>query len=456
MKTKITSNTQERHIVSPSVKRYIHTVVSMYPEMWRELTQVRKQLSGDLAKLSSTLKQLHGWTYTKRQEQAGREQLNRIFSQYPVPSYLKSTSKGLVLHINENDTSSQIKTKIAGFLKLVKPSKKSLITKNIIDSIGEVPLTEIHDPHLKGKINKVWTLDVSYNPALSIKDVIGRQLINDALKAKKIIPGRTRIIEATSGNTGAGLALVGGYYGLTTILVVPDKVSEEKTNRLRAFGAHVVIAPTKVAPNNPRSYYSIRDYLGNESNTWVPQQYDNLSNSKAHKLYTGPHIWKKTKGTVTAVIIPTGTCGTVSGIGQYLKSKNPKIRIIGVDSIGSILYLLKQGYKVEDVQKYSHSYTIQGFGEDFQPKNLDLSVIDHYIRVSDISGLQMTQMLMALGLFQGQSSGASYTALLEALNTGYLTKDDNVLVLFPDVGVPYRHDVYNDSWMIKNKFQIKK
>lgn len=397
---------------------------------------------------------LHNWTYTKKQEKKGFAQLARILKLYPIPSYLKGVVKGSVLYIDSSIDERQLAQNLTEFMYSIPINKKFAIKKSIINTVGNIPLHEIQDPYLKGKVYKVWTLDVSYNPALSIKDIIAKQMIDDALGEKKIFPGKTIIVEATSGNTGAGLVLLGTYYGLTTILIVPDKVSREKINRLREFGAHVIIAPTKVSPTNPRSYYSIRDFLGKEKNVWVPQQYDNLSNSKAHRLFTGPHIWKKTKGKVTAVIIPTGTCGTISGIGQYLKSKNPNIKIIGVDTVGSILYLLKQGYKVEDVQKYSHSYDIQGFGEDFQPKNLDLSVIDVYIRVSDISGLQMTQLLPALGFFQGQSSGASYVALLESLDKKIITKDDNVVVIFPDVGIPYRQDVYNDEWMKLKKFSI--
>lgn len=363
-------------------------------------------------------------------------------------------NKGSLLRISIVDTERVIKQKIALFLSAIVKANRVSVHKSAIDDIGNIPLQEIFDPALIGKVKTVWTLDVSYNPALSIKDIMAKQMIEDAFLEKKIVPKKTRIVEATSGNTGAGLALLGSYYGLTVILAVPDKVSEEKINRLRELGAHVVITPTNVTPENPRSYYSIRDFLGRGENAWVPQQYDNLSNSKAHRLYTGPHIWEKTKGKVTAVIIPTGTSGTISGIGQYLKSKNANIKIVGVDTVGSILYLLKQGYKIEEVQKYSHSYDIQGFGEDFQPKNLDLSVIDEYVRVSDISGLQMTQLLPALGLFQGQSSGASYAALLESIDKKYITKNDKVVVIFPDVGIPYRHDVYNDAWMKEKKFFI--
>lgn len=397
---------------------------------------------------------LHNWTYTKKQEEDGYDQLTRISLSYPIPSFLKSIQQGGEVRIESNIREEDLSEKLSNFVSSIRTTVKTPFDKRIFDEIGNIPLHEIHDPQLKEKVSTLWTLDVSYNPALSIKDIIAKQMIEDAFKEKKIISGKTFIVEATSGNTGAGLALLGLYYGLTTILVLPDKVSEEKISRLRKFGAHVVIAPTHVSPGNPRSYYSIRDALGKHKDAWVPQQYDNPSNSRAHRLYTGPHIWEKTKGKVTAVIIPTGTSGTISGIGQYLKKMNPKIKIIGVDTVGSILYLLKKGFKVEDVQRFAHSYDIQGFGEDFQPKNLDLNVIDAYIRVSDITGLQMTQLLLALGLFQGQSSGASYAALLESLEKNIITQDDNVVVIFPDVGIPYRHDVYNDEWMKLKKFSL--
>jgi len=329
-----------------------------------------------------------------------------------------------------------------------------MIDRQVIDKIGSIPLREIQDTYVEGKVKRVWTFDVSTNPALSIKDVIARQLIEDALKKKKVVPGKTIVVEATSGNTGAGLALLGNYYGLNTVLVVPDKVSAEKIERLRKLGAHVLVAPTKVSPQDPHSYYSIRDLLGKHKNVWVPQQYDNPSNSKAHELFTGPRIWEETRGKVTAVIIPAGTGGTISGIGRYLKSKNPNIKIIGVDTVGSILSLLKQGYSLKDASPHAHSYDIQGFGEDFLPKNMDFNVIDMFIKVSDISGLQMTQMLPSLGFFQGQSSGASYAAFLEALDSNIIRKHDSVFIMFPDVGIPYRHDVYNDTWMQSNKFSF--
>jgi cystathionine beta-synthase len=303
-------------------------------------------------------------------------------------------------------------------------------------------------------VSTLYTLDVSYNPALSIKDVMARQMVEDGIKAGKIIQGKTVIVEATSGNTGAGIALMGVLYKNSVILVVPDKISTEKINRLRTWGAHVIVAPTNVEPSDVHSYYSIRDYFGTKKDVWVPQQYDNLSNTKAHYLYTGPSIWKQTKGKVTTVIVPTGTSGTISGVGKYLKERNKDIKIIGVDSVGSILYLLKMGYSLKEVERYAHSYDIQGFGEDIYPKNLDLSIIDEYIRVSDASGLNMARLLPALGVFQGQSSGASYAALLEAIEKKIVTKNDVVVLMFPDIAIPYRHDVFNDEWMKEKKFFI--
>lgn len=367
---------------------------------------------------------------------------------------MNQVKKGFLLHAEDANNVGTLHAIIDKFIEKIPSPKPIAIGQDVVDSIGDVPLMELFDPLLKNKVRGLYALDVSYNPALSIKDIMARQMVTDAIDEGHIIPGRTIVAEATSGNTGAGLALMGALYGTTTILTVPSKVSAEKIERLRSLGAHVIVAPVGVSPNSPYSYYAIRDYLGTKKGVWVPQQYDNLSNTKAHYLHTGPHIWKKTKGKVTAVIIPTGTSGTVTGIGRYLKERNRNIKIIGVDTIGSILYLLKKGFSLSQVQRYAHSYDIQGFGEDIFPKNLDLSVIDKYIRISDMTGLTMTRILPALGVFQGQSSGASYAALLEALDTGYLTAKDVVVVMFPDLSIPYRMDVFNDEWMKEKKFPI--
>lgn len=367
---------------------------------------------------------------------------------------MDSVEKGFLLSVTDIQDTYALHYAIDAFLKKIPQPKPLKIDPSIISSIGDLPLMKLDDPLIKIRVGSVYALDVSYNPALSIKDIMARQMVTDAIDDGYVVPGKTVIAEATSGNTGAGLALMGALYGTPTILVVPSKVSAEKIERLRSLGAHVIIAPVNVSPGDPYSYYSIRDYLGTKKGVWVPQQYDNLSNTKAHYLYTGPHIWEKTKGKVTAVIIPTGTSGTITGIGRYLKERNKNIKVIGVDTIGSILHLLKEGYTLDQVQRYAHSYDIQGFGEDIFPKNLDLSVIDKYIRVSDMTGLSMARMLPALGIFQGQSSGASYAAFLETLDAGYLNAKDVVVVMFPDMAIPYRMDVFNDTWMKEKKFPI--
>lgn len=367
---------------------------------------------------------------------------------------MDSVERGLLVSVTNVQSVHELHRVIDRFLNAMPQAVPLVTDPSIIGSIGDLPLMELDDPLIKKRVKGVYALDVSYNPALSIKDVMARQMVEDAIEEGYIIPGKTRIAEATSGNTGAGLALMGAFHGTTVVLVVPSKVSGEKIERLRSLGAHVIVAPVNVAPSDPFSYYSIRDYLGTKKDVWVPQQYDNLSNTKAHYLRTGPHIWEKTKGKVTAVIIPTGTSGTITGIGRYLKERNKDIKVIGVDTIGSILYLLKEGYTLDEVQQYAHSYDIQGFGEDIFPKNLDLSVIDKYIRISDMTGLTMTRLLPALGVFQGQSSGASYAALLEAIDTNYLTAKDVVVVMFPDLSIPYRMDVFNDAWMEEKKFPI--
>ncbi len=384
----------------------------------------------------------------------GVEQLKRILLSYPVPPFMKETPIGSLIYILGNETKEELHEKLDIYILQIKKHSCAHVDRKYIDQIGNIPLINLYDPLINNRYKSLHALDISYNPALSIKDIMAKEMVDDAIKEGLIQPGITTIVEATSGNTGAGIALMGAVYGNNTVLVVPNKVSKEKIDRLLKFGAHVIVAPTKVASNDIYSYYSIRDYLGTKKNVWVPQQYDNLSNTKAHYLHTGPRIWEETKGEVTTVIIPTGTSGTVSGIGRYLKEKNKKIKIIGVDTIGSILYLLKMGYDLKDIQHLSHSYDIQGFGEDIFPKNLDLSVIDEYIRVSDMSGLTMTRLLPALGVFQGQSSGASYVALLESIDKGLITKKDIVVLMFPDSAIPYRNDVFNDEWMLDKKFLI--
>ncbi|MEI6532240.1 MAG: cysteine synthase family protein [Candidatus Roizmanbacteria bacterium] len=446
-----TTNTSARHHTSLIVQNYIYNVQTHHPEIIRNLTDLYQSnnLFSDLKTYSQP------WTYTDYQRNHALEQLERISKNYPVPSALQEKiTFGLSLDTTQFSSVDELHRELDIFIKNIKKPQKNPEQKNIITTIGSIPLVPVHqsnssaifDPYLDGKIESLSTLDVTYNHGLSIKDVIARQMIEDALENREI-DETTTIVEATSGNTGAGLAIIASLYGLPLILVIPDKISMERIERLRNMGAHTIIAPTKVNFDDPRSYYAIRDYLAQKQNFWTPQQYDNLSNSKAHELYTGPQIWEESNGEITAVIATVGTGGTISGIGKFLKQKNPNIKIIGVDPIGSILYLLKEGKKLKDVQHLAHSYDIQGFGEDIQPKNINFDIIDSFIRISDAEGFAMTRLLPALGFLQGQSSGASYVGVLKAIEQGLLTKTDKAIVIFPDTAVPYRTDVFNDEWM---------
>lgn len=310
------------------------------------------------------------------------------------------------------------------------------------------------DPILQGKVDTVWTLDVSINPGLSIKDVIAKTMIDDGLESKEISPD-TILVEGTAGNTGTGIAIVAAVYGLKNILVIPDKMSPERVDRLRLLGAHTIVVPTSVAADDPKSYYSVRQHVAKITTGWQANQYDNLSNIKSHQNITGPMIWSQTQGQVTAVVGPAGTSGTISGVGRYLKQQNPHIKIIAIDSVGSILYLLKEGYSIDQVQQYATGYKIQGFGEDIYPKNLDLSVIDHFIRIGDKTGMFIAQLLPALGYINGQSSGAAYAGLIEALATNLITSKDKIVTIFPDIGFTYRDDLYDDKWMQQNGFLLE-
>ena len=446
-----TTNTSARHHISSEVHKYLNFVQSHYPEIVTNLTELYQSNNpfSDLKTYSKT------WTYTEYQRKHALEQLDRIDSNYPVPSAFQGkVTPGFSLDTTQFNSVEELHTQLDTFIKNIKKPHKHPELKHVSETIGTIPLVPIHnnddsnnfDPYLDGKIKSLSTLDVTHNPGLSIKDVMARQMIEDAIKNKEINE-TTTIVEATSGNTGAGIAIIASIYGLPLILVIPDKISAERIERLRSMGAHTIIAPTKVSFDDLRSYYAIRDYLAQKQNFWTPQQYDNLSNSKAHELYTGPRIWEESKGEITALIATVGTGGTISGIGKFLKLQNPNIKIIGVDPIGSILYLLKEGKKLNDVQHLAHSYDIQGFGEDIQPKNINFDIIDSFVRISDAEGLAMTRLLPALGFLQGQSSGASYVGVLKAIEQGILTKSDKAVVMFPDTAIPYRTDVFNDEWM---------
>ena len=249
---------------------------------------------------------------------------------------------------------------------------------SILEVIGNTPLIKINKLNPNPKVLMLIKSEF-LNPGGSIKDRIAPLMVEKAEKEGKLKKDGT-IVEPTSGNTGVGLALVAAIKGYKTVFVMPDKMSEEKRNLLRAYGAKVVITPTAVSPEDPRSYYKVSDKLADQPNAYKLDQYINSANPEAHYKTTGPEIWKQTEGKVTHVVISIGTGGTISGIGKYLKEKNPKIKIIGVDPVGSVYF---EYFKSGKLLKLFKTYKVEGVGEDFLPRIMDFSVVDDIIAVSD-------------------------------------------------------------------------
>lgn len=317
---------------------------------------------------------------------------------------------------------------------------------NIIEAIGNTPLVRINtiakniSSHIYAKIEFL-------NPGGSVKDRIGIKIINDAEKKGLLKPGGT-IIEATSGNTGFGLAIVAAVRGYKTIFVMPDKMSQEKIQNLRAFGAKVIITPTDVDPEDPRSYYKVSKKIFDETpGAFYANQYHNPQNPKAHYETTGPEIWKQTEGKIHAFVGGMGTGGTVSGIGKYLKEKNPKIKVVGVDPMGSLFY---EYFKTGKLGQ-AHSYKVEGIGEDFLPSTMDFKVVDQVIQVNDKESLQTCRKLVTQeGIFAGGSSGSAMAGALKYASM--LSSPEEIVVLFPDSGDRYLSKVFNDDWMRENGF----
>lgn len=324
------------------------------------------------------------------------------------------------------------------------------IKETIIDAIGNTPLVRLHKvargirPTLLAKVEFL-------NPGGSVKDRIGLGMIEAAERAGTLRPGGT-IVEGTSGNTGVGLAIVAALKGYKTIFVMPDKMSDEKIRLLRAFGARVVITPTAVEPDDPRSYYSVSRRLAEETpNAILAGQYWNPANPEAHYLSTGPEIWRQTAGRVKAFIAGMGTGGTISGVGRYLKEQNPAVKVIGVDPIGSLLHHYHQTGELTP----AHSYKVEGVGEDFLPGTLNFGVIDETVQVTDRESFTLTRRLVREeGLFCGGSSGLAMAGALKWLraNGSLFTEDDVVVVLLPDSGSRYLSKIFDDNWMRENDF----
>ncbi|PJE60224.1 cystathionine beta-synthase [Candidatus Roizmanbacteria bacterium CG10_big_fil_rev_8_21_14_0_10_36_26] len=317
-----------------------------------------------------------------------------------------------------------------------------MIYNNILELIGNTPLVRINKLNPNPQVTLLAKLEF-FNPAGSIKDRIGIEMIESAEK-RKILSKKGVIIEATgAGNTGLGLVMTAAVKGYKTILVIPDKVSEEKRNLLRAYGAKVIVAPTAVSPEDERSYYKVTERLVKETpKAFQPNQYFNPDNPKAHFKTTGPEIWKETKGKVTHVVVGMGTGGTITGVGRFLKKKNSKIKIIGVDPIGSIFY---QYFKTGKYPKGLKTWKMEGIGEDFIPKTIDFSVVDEVMRVNDKQAfLTARELAKKEGILIGGTSGA---ALYVAQKVSKSLKKGLVVVIFPDSGRSYLSKFYNDEWM---------
>ncbi len=329
-------------------------------------------------------------------------------------------------------------------------STEKRVYDSILGAIGWTPLVRLG--RVAGHIAASLYAKLEYlNPGGSVKDRVGLYIIEQAERRGELKPGGT-VVEATSGNTGVGLAIAAALKGYKTIFVMPDKMSEEKIRLLRAFGARVIITPTAVAPEDPRSYYEVAKRLTRETpNAILANQYHNPDNPRTHELFTGPEIWEQTEGRVTDVVIGMGTGGTISGVGRYLKSKNANIRIVGVDIEGSILYEIwkYQGRIPEGV--YPKTYKVEGIGEDFLPSTTDLSVVDEIVRVNDReSFLWARQLVRQEGIFAGGSSGSALAGALKY--AARLPAERLVVTLFPDSGARYLSKFYDDKWMRENGF----
>ncbi len=325
-----------------------------------------------------------------------------------------------------------------------------MIHESIVDAIGNTPIVKLN--RVIGSLKNTVAVKVEYlNPGQSIKDRIAVKMIDDAEEKGLIKPGGT-IIEGTSGNTGMGLALVAAVRGYKCIFTTTDKQSKEKVDLLRALGARVEVCPTNVEPDDPRSYYSVAKRLSEEiPNSYYPNQYDNLSNRESHYETTGPEIWEQTGGKITHFVAGIGTGGTITGAAMYLKEKNPDIKVIGVDSVGSVYKsYFETGIFNKDAIK---PYLTEGIGEDIIPENVDFDFINDVVQVNDKNALQMTRRLAKEeGLFIGGSCGAAVFGALEYAKKHNLTKDDIMVVILPDSGTRYISKIYNDEWMEENGF----
>ena len=324
-----------------------------------------------------------------------------------------------------------------------------MIYNSIVETIGNTPMVKLNKI-FKGIPGTVLAKMEYFNPGNSTKDRMALKMIEDAEKAGLLKPGGT-IIEGTSGNTGMGLALTAITKGYKCIFIMADKQSQEKINILRAVGAEVIVCPTNVEPEDPRSYYSVARKLNKDTpNSIYPNQYDNPSNAQAHYESTGPEIWTQTGGKITHYAATVGTGGSMCGTAKYLKEHKPEIITVGIDTYGSVFKKYKETGVFDKNEIYP--YLTEGFGEDILPKNVDFDLIDLFIKVTDKDGAIMARRLSREeGMFVGWSSGSAVHGAVEYAREN-LTKDDVMVILLPDHGTRYLNKVYNDQWMKDHGF----
>jgi cystathionine beta-synthase len=325
--------------------------------------------------------------------------------------------------------------------------------KNVHDSVlttvGRTPLVRLNRV-ARGLACSLYAKLETFNPGGSVKDRIGLPILEAYEREGKLKPGGT-VVEATSGNTGVGLAIACAIKGYQAVFVMPDKMSDEKRSLLRAYGARVIITPTAVEPEDPRSYYSVARRLVEQTpNAVLANQYHNPVNPQSHYASTAPEIWDQTEGRVTDLVVAMGTGGTISGVARWMRDQGHAVRIVGVDPVGSILYgAWKQGGSTDGLEAFP--YKVEGFGEDFIPSTLDLSLVDEVVVVDDAESFQWTRRLVREeGLFVGGSSGAALAGALKYAQG--LPEDRLVVVLLPDSGARYLSKIFDDDWMREHGF----
>ena len=321
-----------------------------------------------------------------------------------------------------------------------------LFAENILSLIGETPLVKLN--RVTSGVKPLVLAKLEFlNPGGSVKDRVGIAMIREAIQNGQVSKGGT-IVEPTSGNTGVGLALACIMLGLNLIVTIPDKMSVEKQNLLRAYGAKVIVCPTNVPPEDSRNYISLAKQIAGETpNAFMPNQYENKANPKVHYETTGKEVWQQTEGKLTYFVAGIGTGGTISGVGKFLKEKNQNIKIVGVDPEGSVFADLFKGVN----SPATKTYKIEGIGEDFLPETTDLSVLDEVIKISDKDAYLMARRLAREeAILGGSSSGAAVAGALKIADN--LKEQDTIVTLLPDRGDRYLTKLYNDEWMKENGF----